>query len=203
MSEYLHSFASTLSDVCRELNWDKVEEMTSILATLRSRGGRLMILGLGGSAGNASHMVNDVRKLTGIEAYAPTDNVSEFSARVNDDGWGQAMVGWLKVSKLTDRDAVCILSVGGGDLERNVSTELVHASNHAAAVGAKIIGIVGRDGGHAANVGDCVVVVPTPEPELLTPIAEVMQSAVWHALVSHPRLALIQAHWETLESSGA
>ena len=181
------------------IDWSVVESAVAALVDLRQRGGRLFILGLGGSAGNAGHMTNDIRKLTGIEAYAPTDNVSELTARINDDGWGNAFAGWLKVSKLNANDAVFVLSVGGGDLERGVSPELVNAVDYAKSVGAKVLGIVGRDGGHAAKHGDHVVIIPTVEPDLITPMTEAFQAVVWHGMVTHPDLAAARAHWESLD----
>lgn len=183
-----------------EMDWDSVESVVAALVALRERGGRLFILGLGGSAGNAGHMTNDLRKLAGIEAYAPTDNVSELTARINDDGWGEAFAGWLKVSRLSTNDAVFVLSVGGGDLERGVSIELVNAVEYARSVGSTIFGIVGRDGGHTARVGDHVVVIPTVDAGLVTPLSEAFQAVVWHGMVTHPDLASASAHWESLAS---
>lgn len=180
------------------IDWSVVEAAVAALVQLRQRGGRLFILGLGGSAGNAGHMTNDIRKLTGIEAYAPTDNVSELTARINDDGWGNAFAGWLKVSRLNANDAVFVLSVGGGDLERGVSPELVKAIDYAKDAGAVVLGIVGRDGGHTAKMGDHVVIVPTVDPALVTPLSEAFQAVVWHGMVSHPSLAASSAHWESL-----
>ena len=180
------------------VDWAVVESAVAALVDLRQRGGRLFILGLGGSAGNAGHMTNDIRKLTGIEAYAPTDNVSELTARINDDGWGNAFAGWLKVSRLSSNDAVFVLSVGGGDLERGVSPELVKAVDFAKGAGALVLGIVGRDGGHTAKVGDHVVIIPTVDPALVTPLSEAFQAVVWHGMVSHPSLASSSAHWESL-----
>ena len=180
------------------LDWSVVESAVVALVELRERGGRLFILGLGGSAGNAGHMTNDIRKLTGIEAYAPTDNVSELTARINDDGWGNAFAGWLKVSRLSSNDAVFVLSVGGGDLERGVSPELVKAVDFAKDAGALVLGIVGRDGGHTAKVGDHVVIIPMVDPALVTPLSEAFQAVVWHGMVSHPRLASSSAQWESL-----
>jgi D-sedoheptulose 7-phosphate isomerase len=180
------------------IDWSVVESAVAALVELRERGGRLFILGLGGSAGNAGHMTNDIRKLTGIEAYAPTDNVSELTARINDDGWGNAFAGWLKVSRLSSNDAVFVLSVGGGDLERGVSPELVKAVDFAKDAGALVLGIVGRDGGHTAKVGDHVVIIPTVDPALVTPLSEAFQAVVWHGMVSHPSLASSSAHWESL-----
>ena len=182
------------------LDWSVVESAVAALVELRERGGRLFILGLGGSAGNAGHMTNDIRTLTGIEAYAPTDNVSELTARINDDGWGNAFAGWLKVSRLSSNDAVFVLSVGGGDLERGVSPELVKAVDFAKDAGALVLGIVGRDGGHTAKVGDHVVIIPTVDPALVTPLSEAFQAVVWHGMVSHPSLASSSAHWESLAS---
>ena len=192
-------YRDAVVNVTKGLNWDAVESAVSALVDLRHRRGRLFILGLGGSAGNAGHMVNDVRKLAGIEAYAPTDNVSELTARINDDGWGEAFTGWLKVSRLGPNDAVFVLSVGGGDLERGVSVELVEAVNYAKSVGALVLGIVGRDGGHTAKVGDLVIIIPTADAGLVTPISEAFQAVVWHGMVTHPDLAASSAHWESLE----
>jgi len=191
-------YRAAIIEVTNALEWDSVSSAVSELVELRRRKGRLFILGLGGSAGNAGHMVNDVRKLAGIEAYAPTDNVSELTARINDDGWGNAFTGWLKVSRLGPNDAVFVLSVGGGDLERGVSIELVEAVNYAKSVGATIFGIVGRDGGHTAKVGDHVIVIPTVDPALVTPISEAFQAVIWHGMVTHPDLAASSAHWESL-----
>jgi D-sedoheptulose 7-phosphate isomerase len=182
------------------LDWSVVESAVAALVELRERAGRLFILGLGGSAGNAGHMTNDIRKLTGIEAYAPTDNVSELTARINDDGWGNAFAGWLEVSRLSSNDAVFVLSVGGGDLERGVSPELVKAVDFAKDAGALVLGIVGRDGGHTAKKGDHVVIIPTVDPALVTPLSEAFQAVVWHGIVSHPSLASSSAHWESLAS---
>ena len=192
-------YRDAVVNVTNALDWNLVESAVSALVDLRHRSGRLFILGLGGSAGNASHMVNDVRKLVGIEAYAPTDNVSELTARINDDGWGEAFTGWLKVSRLGPNDAVFVLSVGGGDLERGVSVELVEAVNYAKSVGATVLGIVGRDGGHTAKVGDLVITIPTVDAGLVTPISEAFQAVVWHGMVTHPDLAASSAHWESLE----
>jgi len=180
------------------VDWSTADRVAQELRALRDRGGRLFILGLGGSAGNAGHMTNDMRKLAGIEAYAPTDNVSELTARINDDGWGAAFVGWLKVSRLGPQDAVFVLSVGGGHRERGVSTELVSAMEYAVEVGAPVLGIVGRDGGFAAEVGTAVVIVPTVDPALVTPIAEAFQAVIWHGLVTHPDVATASAQWESL-----
>ncbi len=193
------TYASAAAQTLTHLPWDRVEAVVEALIQIRSQGGRIFVVGLGGSAGNASHMVNDLRKLAGIEAYAPTDNVSELTARINDDGWGEAFVGWLKASRLSPKDGVFVLSVGGGDLGRGVSLELVGAVNYAKSLSAAVLGIVGRDGGHTADVGDYVVVIPTVDTSLVTPIAEAFQALVWHGIVTHPELAWASAHWESIE----
>lgn len=183
--------------ILRELDATKVERMVALIRGVRDGGGRLFFLGVGGSAANCSHAVNDFRKLAGIESYAPTDNVSELSARTNDEGWSSVFVAWLQTSRLCARDAVFVLSVGGGSLDRNISPNLVLALRHAKAVGAKVTGIVGRDGGYAAQVGDEVLIVPTVNPETVTPHSEAFQAIVWHLLVSHPALKLNPTRWES------
>jgi D-sedoheptulose 7-phosphate isomerase len=160
-------------------------------------GGRVFFLGVGGSAGNSSHAVNDFRKIVGIESYAPTDNVSELTARTNDEGWASVFVEWLKISKLASKDALFILSVGGGNLEKNISPNLVEALKLAKSIGAKVTGIVGRDGGYTAQVADACVIVPTVNPENITPHSEAFQAVVWHLLVSHPKLKANQTKWES------
>ncbi|MGB9366371.1 MAG: SIS domain-containing protein [Xanthobacteraceae bacterium] len=173
-----------------------IDRMAEALAALRQRGGRLFFLGVGGSAGNCSHAVNDFRKLAGIEAYAPTDNVSELTARTNDEGWETVFAEWLKVSRLKADDALFVFSVGGGSLEKNISPNLVRALQYAETVGAKILGVVGRDGGYTAKVGDAVCIVPTVNPDAVTPHSEAFQAVIWHLLVSHPALKLKQTKWE-------
>lgn len=175
-----------------------VERLAQALAKLRERGGRLFLLGVGGSAANCSHAVNDFRKLAGIEAYSPCDNVSELTARTNDEGWHTVFAEWLKTSRANDKDAVMVFSVGGGDAAKNVSPNIVHALDEAKRRGVKIFGIVGRDGGYTRQVGDEVIVVPTVDPELITPLAEAFQAVVWHCLVSHPALAIQRAKWESV-----
>jgi D-sedoheptulose 7-phosphate isomerase len=175
-----------------------IEKMADLLADLRARGGRLFFLGVGGSAGNAGHAVNDFRKIAGIECYAPTDNVSELTARTNDDGWASVFSEWLKVSKFNKQDMLFIFSVGGGNLEKNVSPNLVLALQLAKEVGAKIIGVVGRDGGYTAQVGDAVCVIPIVNPEMITPHTEAFHAVVWHLLVSHPKLKASQTKWESV-----
>jgi D-sedoheptulose 7-phosphate isomerase len=174
-----------------------IERMAGMLAELRERGGRLFFLGVGGSAANASHAVNDFRKIANIETYAPTDNVSELTARVNDDGWETVFVNWLRGSRLTSRDMVFVFSVGGGDLERNISPNLVRALQYAKETGATVCGIVGRTGGYTAQVADACVIVPTVNPETVTPHAEAFQAVVWHLLVSHPALRASAMKWES------
>jgi D-sedoheptulose 7-phosphate isomerase len=173
-----------------------IERMVSILVQVRDAGGRLFFLGVGGSAGNCGHAVNDFRKIVGIEAYAPTDNVSELTARTNDEGWETVFVEWLKVSRLKPIDAVFIFSVGGGSLEKNVSPNLVRALQYAKEVGAKVLGVVGRDGGYTAKVGDAVALVPTVNPDAVTPHSEAFQAVIWHLLVTHPLLKSRQTKWE-------
>jgi D-sedoheptulose 7-phosphate isomerase len=178
-----------------------VDRMADMLAALRAGGGRLFFIGVGGSAGNCSHAVNDFRKIVGIEAYAPTDNVSELTARTNDEGWETVFVEWLKVSRLKASDAIFVFSVGGGNLEKNVSPNLVRALEYAKHVGAKILGVVGRDGGYTAKVGDAVCIVPTVNAEAVTPHSEAFQAVIWHLLVSHPALKARQTKWEGVETA--
>ena len=174
-----------------------IERIAEILVKVRTTGGRLFFLGVGGSAGNCSHAVNDFRKLAGFEAYAPTDNVSELTARTNDEGWDTVFAAWLAGSRLRSEDAVFVLSVGGGSLEKNISANLVRALQYARRVGAAIVGVVGRDGGYTANVADACVIVPTVNPETVTPHSEAFQAVVWHLLVSHPLLKLVATKWES------
>jgi D-sedoheptulose 7-phosphate isomerase len=185
--------------ILQRLDIAAIERIAALLAEVKAAAGRVFFLGLGGSAGNCSHAANDFRKLAGIECYAPTDNVSELTARINDDGWESIFVEWLKVSRLDNKDAVFILSVGGGNVEKNISPNLVAAANHAKAIGAKVIGILGRDGGHTARVADASVIVPTVNPETVTPHAEAFQAVIWHLLVSHPLLKASETKWESLD----
>jgi D-sedoheptulose 7-phosphate isomerase len=174
-----------------------VEKMVDLMAQTRADGGRLFFLGVGGSAANCSHAVNDFRKIAGIESYAPTDNVSELTARTNDEGWATIFVEWLKTSRLGKKDTVFVMSVGGGDLEKNISPNLVSALQHAQAVGAKILGILGRDGGYTAKVSDACCIVPTVNPETITPHSEAFQAVIWHLLVSHPKIRVNATKWES------
>jgi D-sedoheptulose 7-phosphate isomerase len=190
--------AKFLDEVCetaRRIEPEAVEALCDELAGLRERGGRLFILGVGGSAGNCSHAVNDFRKLCGIEAYAPTDNVSELTARTNDEGWHTVFAEWLKVSRAGPKDAILVFSVGGGSLEKNVSANLVAAIQEAKRCGTRILGIVGRDGGFAKQAGDVVLVIPTVEQSRVTPHAEAFQAVIWHCLVSHPKLQSHATKW--------
>ena len=173
-----------------------IERMVAILVQLRVAGGRLFFLGVGGSAGNCGHAVNDFRKIVGIESYAPTDNVSELTARTNDEGWETVFVEWLKTSRLKAIDALFIFSVGGGSLEKNVSPNLVRALQYAKEIGAKVLGVVGRDGGYTAKVGDAVSIVPTVNPDAVTPHSEALQAVIWHLIVTHPLLKIGQTKWE-------
>jgi D-sedoheptulose 7-phosphate isomerase len=198
--DHIERYLSEATTIIQKLDLQSVQKLVDALLSLRNRGGRLFILGVGGSAGNASHAVNDFRKIVGIEAYTPTDNVSELTARINDDGWESAFANWLRVSRLRKTDLVMIFSVGGGNLERNVSPNLVRALEYAREVGAGICGIVGRDGGYTAKVADACVVIPTVNPESVTPHTEAFQAVVWHSLVCHPNLMIQEAAWEKLES---
>jgi len=195
---YSQQFMAEAAQIVGQLDLDAIDRMVTKLAELRTRGGRLFLLGSGGGAGHASHAVGDFRKLAGIEAYALTDNVSELTARINDDGWATSYVNWLKVSHLGGRDMVFVFSVGGGDLERNVSPNLVHSLEYAQQVGATICGVVGRDGGYTAQVADACVVVPTVNPAAVTPHVEAFQAVIWHLLVSHPDLQTAPMKWESL-----
>lgn len=195
---YTDQHLNETREILARLEVDAIERLVKLLGETRARGGRLFILGVGGSAANASHAVNDFRKITGIEAYAPTDNVSELTARTNDDGWASVFVEWLKTSRLNERDTVLVLSVGGGNLEKNVSPNLVSALQYAKQIGARIGGIVGRDGGYAAQVADVCVLIPTVNQQSVTPHAEAFQAVVWHLLVSHPALKTAPTKWESV-----
>lgn len=184
--------------VLDQLDTGAAESLVDQLVSLRQRSGRLFILGVGGSAGNASHAVNDFRKITSIEAYAPTDNVSELTARTNDEGWATIFESWLKVSRLSASDAVLVFSVGGGNVEKNVSPNIVTALTYAKSIGTTILGIVGRDGGFTAKVADACVIVPVVNPAHITPHSEAFQAVIWHGLVSHPKLAASQTKWESV-----
>ena len=179
------------------LDSQPIEKMVDLLSDIKQTGGRLFFLGVGGSAGNCSHAVNDFRKIVGIESYAPTDNVSELTARTNDEGWATIFVEWLKISKFNSNDAIFIFSVGGGNLEKTISPNLVLALQHAKTTGGKIMGVVGRDGGFTAQVADACVIIPTVNAETITPHSEAFQAVIWHLLVSHPKLKANQTKWES------
>ena len=195
---FTEQFLNEAIEVIRGLDHAAINRMVELLVATRGRGGRLFLLGVGGSAANASHAVNDFRKITGLEAYAPTDNVSELTARTNDEGWATVFESWLKTSRLRAEDAVFIFSVGGGNVEKNVSPNLVAALQYARQVGATILGIVGRDGGYTAQVADACVLIPTVNVTHTTPHAEAFQAVVWHLLVSHPDLKQVQTKWESV-----
>jgi D-sedoheptulose 7-phosphate isomerase len=195
MSSHSRDFLNEVEKICATVDVDTVERLVGELAALRERGGRLFLLGVGGSAGNCSHAVNDFRKLCGIEAYTPIDNVSELTARTNDEGFDTVFIGWLEVSRISSNDALLIYSVGGGDAERNVSVNLMRAIDLAKARGAKVFGIVGRKTGYTAKQGDVVVVVPEVNPARITPLSEGMQAIIWHCLVSHPDLQIRKTKW--------
>jgi D-sedoheptulose 7-phosphate isomerase len=197
LTSYTRQHLEEASRVIAQLDAAAIERMAHLLADLRARGGRLFFLGVGGGAANCSHAVNDFRKLAGIEAYAPTDNVSELTARTNDEGWASVFVEWLKISHLQAGDMLFVFSVGGGSLEKNVSPNLVAALQYAKQVGARILGVVGRDGGYTAKVADACVIVPTVNPEAITPHTEAFQAVVWHLLVSHPSLKVAPTKWES------
>jgi len=190
-------FLQEATQIINLLDVTKIELMADLLSDLRKSDGRLFFLGVGGSAGNCSHAVNDFRKIAGIESYAPTDNVSELTARANDDGWASIFSEWLRVSKLTKKDMIFILSVGGGNLEKNISPNLVEATKYAKSVGSKIIGIVGRNGGFVAQVADACLIIPTVNVDNITPHSEAFQAVIWHLLVSHPKLKANQTKWES------
>ena len=194
---YTEQHLRETAEIVSRFDVAQIERTVDLLADLRRRRGRLFLLGVGGSAANCSHAVNDFRKICGIEAYAPTDNVSELTARTNDEGWASVFIEWLKVSRLRPDDAVLVFSVGGGNVEKNVSPNLVAALDYAKTVGAKICGVVGRDGGYTARVADACVIVPTVNPQNVTPHTEAFQAVVWHLFVSHPKLKAAETKWES------
>ena len=194
---YTTAHLNEVSQIIARLDADAIERVAERLAEVRSRGGRLFFLGVGGGAGNCSHAVNDFRKLAGFEAYAPTDNVSELTARTNDDGWTSVFANWLLGSRIGAADVVLVLSVGGGNAEKNISANLVEALKLAKQVGATVVGVVGRDGGYTRQVADACVVVPTVNPATITPHAEAFQAVVWHGIVTHPSLLANPMKWES------
>lgn len=194
---YAQQHLNEAVDIIGKIDAAGVERMAALLAKVKQAGGRIFFLGVGGSAGNCSHAVNDFRKIVGIESYAPTDNVSELTARTNDEGWATIFVEWLKTSRLKKEDCVFVFSVGGGNLEKNISPNLVEALKYAKTVGAGITGVVGRDGGYTATVADACCIIPTVNPETITPHSEAFQAVIWHLLVSHPLLKANQTKWES------
>ncbi|MGA2733324.1 MAG: SIS domain-containing protein [Syntrophobacteraceae bacterium] len=199
VQQYIEMYMRETSEIARTINKDSIARAVNILLDTKTQGGRLFVLGVGGGAGNASHAVNDFRKIAGIESYAPTDNVSELTARVNDDGWDSVFECWLKGSNLTGKDCVLVFSVGGGNEQKSISTNLVYALKYAKTVGAGIIGIVGRDGGYTATVADSAIIVPTVNKDTVTPHTEAFQAVVWHMLVSHPALKSHEMKWESVK----
>ena len=196
----IRSYLEEVREIAAQLDEAAIERLVQALVAVRSRGGRVFFLGVGGSAANASHAVNDFRKITGIECYAPTDNVSELTARTNDEGWASTFAAWLETSRLGERDAIFVLSVGGGDAAKNISPNLVKAVDFALKRGAAVLGIVGRDGGHTAYAGTAVVIIPTVNPAHITPHSEAFQAVIWHLLVSHPDLKIAETKWESSEA---
>lgn len=192
---HVQTYFQEVAKLAQQIDTAGIEKLALELAALRERGGRLFFLGVGGSAGNCGHAVNDFRKLCGIEAYAPTDNVSELTARTNDEGWDTVFAAWLRTSRAGDKDAVFVFSVGGGNLEKNVSPNIVAGLKEAKKRGSKVFGVVGRDGGYTKRVGDCVILIPTVEASRVTPHTEAFQAVVWHCLVSHPALQQIATKW--------
>jgi D-sedoheptulose 7-phosphate isomerase len=193
---YAERYLQEAAEIIRRLDTAAIESVASLLARVKADNGRLFFLGVGGSAANCSHAVNDFRKIAGVECYAPTDNVAELTARTNDEGWESVFAEWLKVSRLSAKDALFIMSVGGGDAERNISANLVRAIELAKEVGAKVTGVVGRDGGFTARAADACVIVPTVNADTITPHSEAFQALIWHLLVSHPLLKKNQTKWE-------
>jgi D-sedoheptulose 7-phosphate isomerase len=195
--EYIQQHLKEATNIITAIDTSQIEEIVSIMHNIKEQDGRLFFLGVGGSAGNCSHAVNDFRKIVGIECYAPTDNVSELTARTNDEGWCTIFSEWLKVSKLSANDCLFVLSVGGGNHEKNISPNLVEALKYGKSVNSKIVGIVGRDGGYTAKVADACVIIPTVNLENITPHSEAFQAVIWHLIVSHPRLKANQTKWES------
>ena len=195
---FTEQFLAEAAEILTRIDTAAVEAVAALLAECRRQGGRLFILGVGGSAANASHAVNDFRKICGFEAYAPTDNVAELTARTNDEGWAGVFEAWLRVSRLREMDAVLVFSVGGGNLEKQVSPNLVAAVQYAKTVGAKVAGIVGRDGGYTAQAADACILVPTVNARHVTPHAEAFQAVLWHLLVTHPALKITETKWESV-----
>lgn len=196
---YTRQYLEEVKQIADQLDVNAIDKLVDVITEIRGKNGRLFFLGVGGSAGNATHAVNDFRKIAGIECYAPTDNVSELTARINDDGWEGIFAAWLKTSKLNAKDGIFIFSVGGGNIEKNVSPNLVKAVEFAKATGAKVLGIVGRDGGYTAKVADAVVIIPTVNKETITPHTESYQGVIWHLVVTHPKIKAAETKWESIK----
>jgi D-sedoheptulose 7-phosphate isomerase len=203
MTSFSQGFLSQTRRIAEQLDAAAIERMAEQIGRVRARGGRMFFIGVGGGAGHASHAVNDFRKLAGLECYTPTDNVSELTARINDDGWDDAFATWLRGSRLVAEDAIFVFSVGGGNESARISVNIVNAVKYAKSVGAMVLGVVGRDGGFTAAEGDEVLVIPTVDPALVTPHTEAFQAVVWHLLVSHPAVAVQQGKWESVTTSPA
>ena len=195
---YSNTHLSEVSNIIKKIDTKKIENMVDIILNVRKQKGRIFFLGVGGSAGNCSHAVNDFRKIIGIESYAPTDNVSELTARANDEGWDSIFSEWLKVSNLSSKDLIFVFSVGGGSIEKNISPNIVAALKYGKSVGSKLIGVVGRDGGYTSKVADVCLIVPTVNEKTITPHTEAFQAIIWHLIVSHPKLKLNETKWESV-----
>ena len=197
--DYIDKYLNEISEVSSKLDKKEIEKMISLLINLRNKEGRIFFIGVGGGAGNATHAVNDFRKICGIESYSPVDNVSELSARINDDGWETSFVNWLKGSHLSSDDMLFVFSVGGGNIEKNISANIVRSLEYAKSINTTICGVVGRDGGYTAQVADACVVIPPINPSTVTPITESYQAVVWHLLASHPKLQINEMKWESIK----
>ncbi|MEC8086120.1 MAG: SIS domain-containing protein [Pseudomonadota bacterium] len=199
MEGFTKKYLNEASKIIDLLDTSIIDKIVSHISEVKLKGGRIFFLGVGGSAGNCSHAVNDFRKILEIESYAPTDNVSELTARTNDDGWSNVFVPWLRLSKLCENDMVFIFSVGGGNLEKNISPNLVEALKYSSSIGAKICGVVGKNGGYTATVADACIIVPTVNKDNITPHSEAFQAVIWHLIVSHPKLKVNQTKWESIK----
>ena len=195
---YSDAHLSEVIEIIKKIETKQIEKMVELILNVRNEKGRIFFLGVGGSAGNCSHAVNDFRKIVGIESYAPTDNVSELTARTNDEGWSTIFSEWLKVSNLNPKDLIFVFSVGGGNIEKNISPNLVEALNYGKSIGCKLVGVVGREGGYTTKVADACVIIPTVNEKTITPHAEAFQAVVWHLIVSHPKLKLNETKWESV-----
>ena len=195
---YSNTHLSEVNNIIKKIDTKRIENMVDLISNVRKQKGRIFFLGVGGSAGNCSHAVNDFRKIIGIESYAPTDNVSELTARANDDGWDSIFSEWLKVSNLSSKDLIFVFSVGGGSIEKNISPNIVAALKYGKSVGSKLIGVVGRDGGYTSKIADVCLIIPTVNEKTITPHTEAFQAIIWHLIVSHPKLKLNETKWESV-----